>query len=287
MIERATVNLGDKRAYEAKKELLLKSYDRNTEFRFGDEIRCKRCKEAKTFDDSKYGIFTRCLCKCDSEKFRAQEQKTRLATVRQKYDEVAQAAFDLGSIYARAAFHAIDVRDVEEKFINNAERCETYCTNFDVFSKKGRGLWLFGGNGVGKTYIAACIYHRLSEDKIPAIFTSAERVCALLRSSFSKNATLSEMAIVESLSKVDCLFIDRMDGLPTGRREAETYTVRRFADIIRARLENGKPTVFVSREPLDAFAQRDIFPDDVLDLLASKTSQLILTGKNRRLRRDV
>lgn len=269
--------------YLEKRERILNNYDFRTEYRAGNDIFCRKCHKPKTFHEPARNFIVRCSCDCD----RAAWEEERAAQTRrlreERFAESKARLTDLGRSYENARFSCIDFQTAEDSYVTAIERCERFCANFDVACRSGRGLWLFGDKGVGKAHFGACILHKLEDDGRTAIFTSANKIISEVMATY-KSQSVSESAVVKPLVSCECLIINNLDEVVSTSRKTETFAQRKLAEILRARLEDNRPTVIISRTEIEPFGEREIFPDDVIDLLMSKQVQLRLVGPNRRLR---
>ena len=98
-----------------------------------------------------------------------------------------------------------------------------------------------------------------------------------------KSQTEAESAIIKPIVSCECLIVNNLDDVVLSTKKTETFAQRKLAEILRARLEDNRPTVLISRHAISEFGENGVFPDDVIDLLTGKQVQLKLIGPNRRL----
>lgn len=262
-------------AYLAKKADILASYDKKTEMRIGDTIICNRCKGEKIADFPERNFVTRCSCRCEVEEWeRSRNAIERSVTVKSPVKGLPVS-------FAHAVFRSLDFTGASATYIETADRCERFVTNFDVVRRKGRGIWLYGGAGTGKTHLAACIVHGLEQSHIRVLYALVRDVAEAVRASYKSNA-VSAGEVLRPLEHCDCLVLDRMDDLEAGKRVSETFAARTVCDLIRTRYENTLPTVFVSRNSVRDFCAGGL-EDDVIDMICGRSAELFLDGKNRRI----
>lgn len=262
-------------AYLAKKADILAHYDHAKELRIGDKLVCKQCKDEKTLDMPERNFFTRCCCRCEAEAWEKQKRSLERPV------SVKSPVKGLPTSFSGAAFRSLDFTGASARYIETADRCERFVTNFDVVRRKGRGLWLYGGVGTGKTFLSACIVHGLEQARYRVIYALVRDVAEAVRASY-KSSTVSAGQVLSALERCDCLVLDRMDDLTAGSRVAESFAARTVCDLIRTRYENAMPTVFVSRHPLKEFCAGGV-EDDVIDMIAARSTELLLDGRNRRI----
>lgn len=270
-----TYKLPTREGYLAKKADILAHYDRRTEMRLGDMIICKQCKEEKIADFPERNFVTRCSCRCEVEAWeRSRKALDRPVTVKSPVKGVPVS-------FAHAAFRSLDFSGASATYIETADRCERFVANFDVVRRKGRGLWLYGGAGTGKTHLAACIVHGMEQSRYRVLYALVRDVAEAVRASY-KSTAVSAGEVLHPLERCDCLVLDRMDDLEAGKRVSETFAARTVCDLIRTRYENTLPTVFVSRNSVREFCSGGL-EDDVIDMIAGRSTELFLDGKNRRI----
>lgn len=262
-------------AYLAKRANILAHYDHRTEMRIGDTIICKRCKEEKIADFPDRNFVTKCKCRCEIEAWERQKRALERPV------QVKSPVKGLPSSFTGAVFRSLDFTGASGEYVEIADRCERYVTNFDAVRRKGRGIWLYGGAGTGKTFLAACIVHGLEQARYRVIYALVRDVAEAVRASY-KSSTVSAGQVLSALERCDCLILDRMDDLTAGSRVAESFAARTVCDLIRTRYENAMPTVFLSRHSLNEFCAGGV-EDDVVDMIAGRSTQLRLDGRNRRL----
>lgn len=267
--------------YQKAKQGILLNYDHAKEYRIGDQLRCKRCKEPTVYDDPAHRLFVRCACKCELE---AMEQEKRMLSHRMRairFENNENRLGALGKIYENARFGTMTLSDAEDEYIQAVERCERFCGNFSEVKRTGRGIWLWGGVGVGKTHIGACMLHDLEKSNVACIFTSVNRILDEVRATYkSKSQTASDLKYF--LSAADVLIVDGMEKVTEGKTDKDAKeSARIIAEILQDRLDNRSPTVFLSRISMTDFAANGNMDDGVVDRLAARIVSIRLVGKNR------
>lgn len=92
------------------------------------------------------------------------------------------------------------LEDIEEKQI-----ALNFCKNFAIVKEKGLGLLLSGSSGVGKTFLADCIYNELQEDNV-ILRTTLSYLLQILRETTRKKTTINEM--LSCFKMIDLFIID-------------------------------------------------------------------------------
>ena len=262
-------------AYSAKKKAYLASYDRKTEMLVGGVIVCKFCHEPKLADFPERPFIIRCKCSCE---IRAWE-KSRRGNDQPRQTESPVAG--LPAEFRTALFSTLDLRAATDTQVETAERCEAFVQNFSRVWDLGRGIWLYGNRGAGKTYLGACILHGLEKVGRTPIYAAVEDVTAAVTASY-KNAGMSAAQVIAALAGCECLILDRMDDLVASKRASERESTRAICRLIRMRYENRRPTVYIARKPISEYFGSGL-DEDVLDMLRGRSVELNYSGKNRRL----
>ena len=175
----------------------------------------------------KHGEIMPCMCKCASERFKAEEERRKQA----KYMEQLQAL-------RRMVYHDDDL--TECTFANDdgqnpriTAAMQRYTDNFQKFRDDGMGLLLYGSVGTGKTFHAACIANALTEKGIPALVTSFTKITNILSDNFGM-----KQEIIDNLNKFQLLVIDDL-----GAERKSEYMQETVYSIIDSRYRSGLPLI--------------------------------------------
>jgi DNA replication protein DnaC len=116
----------------------------------------------------------------------------------------------------------------------------------------GRGLWLFGGVGTGKTTLAMLVSrHALDAGRSVAIY-SLPRLLAELRSTFDDDAEQSYTQLLDRLAAVDLLHIDDV-----GAEQSSPWVLEQLYALINARYEDERSVVLTTNiEERDELAKQ-------------------------------
>lgn len=268
--------------YAAKKKAVLSKIDPSKEFVQGGEIFCRRCRRVKSLDMPERGVFMNCVCECEEEAETERKKREQRAVLAEKYRRMSFN--ELGRDYERATFERLNVSGATDEFLTAAERCEKFCRNFAMVETSGRGIWLYGGEALGKTHLAACILHELERDKIPCVFTTLEKILSGLKSTYNSSSPSSEYEIMQRLTRVDCLIIDDLRAVGGKKAVKESWAIEKFSEIIKSRYDYRHPTVITSRHSLRDMAIKGEIPMMVGDKLVERQVVMQLTGEPRRKR---
>ena len=110
-----------------------------------------------------------------------------------------------------------------------------YCRSVSASLDDGRGLWLFGGTGTGKTTLAMLVSKAAMEaDRTVAIY-SLPRLLSMLRGSYDDDALYSLNDLIDRLCAVDLLHVDDV-----GAEQTSPWVLEQLYTIINTRYEEGR-----------------------------------------------
>ena len=110
------------------------------------------------------------------------------------------------------------------------------------------GLLLWGGVGIGKTYMVACIANALIEQEKRVLMTDFATISNISVFDFAE--------YVSSLSSYDLLIIDDY-----GAERNSQFAIQNVFDVINRRWESGKPLIVTTNLELDTI--RNVDADDI------------------------
>lgn len=136
-----------------------------------------------------------------------------------------------------------DVRKVDALAL-----CREYAEQFEQHLRIGRGILLLGNVGNGKTHLGCAIaQHVVREHEAWAVVSSAAEICRVVRGSFGKGASYTELDVLDELASYDLLVIDEV-----GVQSASDFTPGVLSDVIDRRYQYLRPTILVSnRKPTE------------------------------------
>ena len=266
--------------YDVKRNRFLSSYDQKTEFVKDGMIYCKKCRTPKLCDMPERKFITRCVCDCEDKAWYEERAKKEREEIYYAFAEKRKAVHSVSKNFQSASFYRLDLRKDEES-METIGRCENFCNGFANRLKDGKGIWLHGGVGIGKTYLAACIFNSLESQHYRCVFTSATTVFSALKGQYGRE----ENSVMQMLEWADVVFIDKIDEAFMIPSES-VYASKKLGEIVRERFENNNPTVIIGENTiLDFCAKKNISQSNV-DIMLVSMVQLRLNGENRRLKKN-
>lgn len=155
--------------------------------------------------------------------------------------------------------------------------------------ESGRGIYLHGRAGRGKSFIVAALLRMKAEqllaaDRAPARiaellhFADCNDLIMELRSSFKPSTNGDDLSIIENHVNYSMLVLDDI-----GVNKPTEYIVQAFYTIInsRYRMQNSRITIITSNLSLDELSAK--YDDRVVSRIAGMCDALEITGDDRRI----
>lgn len=143
---------------------------------------------------------------------------------------------NLGRRFKERTFETFKTNNTNREIFN---KTLNYAQNFIDLEKKGKGLFITGAVGTGKTHLSVAIANYLMyEEIIPVKFGNVTNLLSEVKSSYDKQAIESESEIIEALSRVRLLIIDDL-----GKEKATEWSNNIIYTIINNRYEDYKPLI--------------------------------------------
>lgn len=118
---------------------------------------------------------------------------------------------------------------------------KAYADNFPAHAVEGRGLYIEGTNGTGKTHLAAAIALQLmTENSIPVICKTSSDLLLDIKKTFDSGEN-SEAQVLNIYKSVDLLVIDDL-----GKEQCSDWSMSALYSILNDRYEDMKPTIITT-----------------------------------------
>ncbi len=126
-----------------------------------------------------------------------------------------------------------------------------YVNNIEANLSSGRGIWLFGAVGTGKTTLAMLVSrHALEAGRSVAIY-SLPTLLAAIRGTFDDDRAHATEAMVARLKTVDLLHLDDV-----GAEKTSPWVLEQLYEIVNARYENERAIVLTTNLEREALAEQ-------------------------------
>ena len=223
--------------------------------------------------------FVRVNCECRKEAIEKIEEDMKNIERKRKFRE-RQKFSTIGEKYLNANIETAKITP------NNAQAYESarnYIKNSETVLKNGIGLYIYGNNSSGKTFLIACICNKLVEKGYNCYFTSIPKILAEIERGVRTGLSKSE--VIEFIARQQFLFIDDIGKEFIGNKGDYNLgkAERLLLYVLNARDGNGLPTVFTSNYSLDEFATKLELDKAILERINEMSTKVIkLEGDNFR-----
>ncbi len=173
-----------------------------------------------------------------------------------------------------------DIKDASCGFVPrkmmqmNYARCLGFANDFTP--GKSENILLYGPSGLGKSFMAASIYNRVSEKGYYAMYKSSYALFQFLEDYKFGRVDRDEYSLCyDSIYDCDLLIIDDF-----GTEFINSYTQSVFFDLLNTRLINGKSMVISTNLTFDKL--KEIYQDRVCSRLQNEFTSLFFCGEDIR-----
>ena len=222
------------------------------------------------------------MCECEAKKEKA-EKKARESRDRMRKIEKLQSLSLLGEKYKAVSFAGTQT-GINPSFDVAFTRCKKYCELYEKTVENGYGIYLFGDKGVGKTHLTACMANFLISKYVPVLFTNLFEISKAVKSTFNRESSQTEQALIEKFSSIDVLFFDDLGTELFTRNSGETWLQSLLFDLINKRYNNRKATIFSSNYSLNALVNECGIMEKTVDRISEMTSGAVMKILGQSLR---
>jgi len=238
---------------------------------------CPKCNTRKTIVLEMFGRKRKmpCLCKCESDKIKAQE---RIEENRRK--QMVLDKLKLNSLmdkkFQQCTFKNWQMDEANRKMY---ELGINYTKNWKQMEKDNIGFILYGGVGIGKTYLVSCIANSLLEQYVPVIIISSIALLGRYKKAYQDKQ--AEVTITNNLQQADLLIIDDL-----GAENDTNWVKEKLYEIIDSRYRDSKPTIITTNLTLEQLQNKLTGEDGITrtyDRLLEMCYPIRVQGKSRRI----
>ena len=191
----------------------------------GDPCPYDACDGSGFVDDE--GTQSAVPCRCRPERMAGRRSAVLSAVIPKKYRGVG--------------FDRPPVPEIAQKAPGQVRAIRAYVRDLDANLDAGRGLWLFGGPGTGKTTLAMIVSKAaLDAGRTVAIY-SLPKLLAEIRTTFDEDAVHSYTSLLDKLTEVDLLHIDDV-----GAEKTSDWVLEQLYAIVNARYEEERSVVITT-----------------------------------------
>lgn len=181
--------------------------------------------------------------KIKKEKELAEEQELR----KQKIESILGKS----GIKKRYLSRTIDSFSVTAENKRSFEVATDYIKNFREYFTQGKGLYLEGPCGTGKTHLAIAIALAIINTGVPVICKTSIDILGDIKRCYERNSEVTEEEVLEAYKTVDLLIIDDL-----GKEQVTEWSVPVLYSILNERYEAFLPTIITTNYNTTALAEK-------------------------------
>jgi DNA replication protein DnaC len=176
----------------------------------------------------------------------------------------------------------------------NADSVRTvrrFCTDIGRKLAEGRGLWLMGHTGTGKTTLGYMVAASASQAQHSVLSFNAVALLNRVRATFNSDSSESTDEVIRALTEVELLHVEDLRVV----RPTE-WVLEQLYLIVNARYEERRSIVFTSDIDSDAEGPLQPIPRELEEHIGTRTfsrlmemcgDPVVIAGRDRRLDLDV
>jgi DNA replication protein DnaC len=126
-----------------------------------------------------------------------------------------------------------------------------YLRNLDQRLDEGRGLWLYGDVGTGKTTLAMLVSRTALEAGRSVAIYSLPRLLAEIRDTYEEGSRHSYTGLLDRLAEVDLLHVDDV-----GTEKTSPWVLEQLYAIVNSRYEEQRSIVLTTNLDRDALSEQ-------------------------------
>jgi DNA replication protein DnaC len=148
--------------------------------------------------------------------------------------------------YAEVSFDRNPVAGMPDRVVRPIR---TFVRELDANLDAGRGLWLFGDVGTGKTTLAMLVAKAALEAGRSVAIYSLPRLLNEIRRTYEEGSDSSYVQLLDRLAEVDLLHVDDL-----GAEKSSPWVLEQLYAIVNARYEEERSVVITTNLERDALA---------------------------------
>ncbi len=201
-------------------------------------------------------------CRCRPERIAGRRGAVLSNVLPKKYQGVG---FDRPPVPQIAEYAPAQMRDIR-KFVRD----------LDANLNAGRGLWLFGGTGTGKTTLAMLVSKAALESGRSVAIYSLPKLLYEIRRTFDEDSPHTTRTLYDRLTEVDLLHIDDV-----GAERSSDWVFEQLYSIINARYEEER-SIIITTNLSDRQKMVDQIQERTVSRLEEMCTVLPLLGRDGR-----
>lgn len=242
---------------------------------------CKNCfgRRYCVLDD---GIAVRMLsCECNREKWKKEEEEERAKQILHEFETRRKLSL-LDERYKNVSF---DTARITQNNKLAYEKCQNFVKNRKTVYEHGIGMYIYGDNSTGKTYLTACMCNELVRNGSYCVYTNMAQILDEIRATYSGGG-VSETDLLLKIKSYDFAFIDDLGKEFIGREHnanSSKWAEEKFFEILNVRYNAQKPTIFSSNYSIQDLATVLKLDKGIVERIVEMSTRVIkLTGDDFR-----
>lgn len=245
---------------------------------------CKKCKKPRfyKFENGDKVVLMRGKCECQLAEIKKREEGEKRQKAIAEF-RARQKISDIGEKYLEARFSTAEITTHNKEAY---KKCVNYAKNAAEVLKEGIGLYIYGDNSSGKSYLMACLCNALVEKGYRCFYTSVPKMIAEIQQSYGNDSAMGQAKLVNMLSKMSFVFIDDLGKEFLGRENnANTakFTEKVLLEVLNAIYNNGNSVIFSSNYSIPELAESFSLDKAIMERINEMATRVIkLEGDNFR-----
>ena len=183
-----------------------------------------------------------------------QEKRQKAQALVEEQEKRRQRIADIlgrSGIKKRYLSRTIDSFSVTAENKRSFEVATDYIKNFREYFTQGKGLYLEGPCGTGKTHLAIAIALAIINTGVPVICKTSIDILGDIKRCYERNSEVTEEEVLEAYKTVDLLIIDDL-----GKEQVTEWSVPVLYSILNERYEALLPTIITTNYNTTALAEK-------------------------------
>ena len=237
-----------------------------------DVIYCTNCNTIRVFPDfvNDDGTLIHIACQCRDMAHRKLENAEKEWARKQKIAQLKEISL-MDERYSTVSF--LNTRTDNPELKKAYDKCVDYCLNAHKNCYDGKGIYISGEVGVGKTHLTACMANELLEQGFKVKFTNISRIADLILT--------NDTTELNQVRNCDFLFIDDFGKELVWKNGSDGWLQQKVFNLINDRYNAMRPMIFSSNYTLmDLLAKH--YDRATIDRIREMNEQIEVKGENWR-----
>jgi len=127
----------------------------------------------------------------------------------------------------------------------------SFVSDLDANLDGGRGLWIYGDTGTGKTELAMLVAKAAIDARRTVAVYTLPRLLAEIRATYDADSDRTYLSLLDRLAEVDLLHVDDV-----GAEQTSPWVLEQLYAIVNARYEEERSVVITTNLERDALAEQ-------------------------------